>query len=628
MPSSYQAAYSPSLDAIYQVKESGRSYLFSQMEPIAARMALPSFDEPLFKTPFDITIITAAKNKVVTNTAEVSRKTLNNGWIKRTFATTEPLPTYLLAFAVGEFDIVEWTALPPTSVRDFAVPLRGIAAQSKGEKIRFALANTQAIVEALERYFGTPYPYSKLDLIAAPDFSGAMENAGAIVYSEFLLLMEENAPLTQLRAYGEVHAHELAHQWFGNLVTPKWWDDIWLNEALATWISYKAAQQWRPELEFDRTLIEGAQWAMQVDARSAARQIRNPIDSNGDIMNAFDGITYQKGGGVLQMFENYVGKAAFRKGVQLHMQRFAHGTADINDFLKSIADGSANAAVIPAFESFLYQSSVPEVNIEVQCAAEKPALQITQTRYVPLGVQAGEKQRWQIPLCYKTDRVEDCELITKLAQTVALDHCPQWVMPNRDALITMVNKYLIAADAEFDPKAINPNLIAVALSVAIEDGDKAFVEQLKSRALKSTDAVFRDRALNALTHVTELEFGKQLMSELLLSPQVRTDEVHMLVSGFIRNPLLERASWHWVKANFNKLIARYSAFSAARLVSIGGVFCDSDTKQDMQRFFSGVQAKIPGSPRKIKEAVEVVNQCIALQDSQSSTFRQALESAL
>ena len=768
---SYQAPYSQSLDAIYQVKESGISYLFSQMEAIAARMAIPSFDEPLFKTPFAITIITAAKNKVITNTPEISRETLENGWIKRNFAITKPLPTYLLAFAVGEFDVVEWPDLSTSSIRDVAVPLRGVAAKGKGEKMKFALENTQAIVEALERFFGTPYPYSKLDLIAAPDFGfGAMENAGAIVYREDLLLMEKNAPLEQIRAYGSVHAHELAHQWFGNLVTPKWWDDIWLNESFATWVSYKAVQQWRNDLEFERTLIEGSQWAMRVHARSSARQIRNPIKSNDDIMNAFDGITYEKGGGVLQMFENYLGEAKFRKGVQLHMQRFAHSTADINDFLKSIADGSGNPDVVPAFESFLYQSGVPLANVEVQCKAKQAALQIVQSRYVPLGVKTGEKQLWQIPLCYRTDKAEGCELITKSTQTVALDHCPQWVMLNRDGagyfrwnltakewsklvdqvenlnaaeqlsvadnliaafkagsvppdvllsalnriagsaywdvasipadelstlrhvlladqytkeyqsyiatlyrplfdqlgywpntdrdknnasgsallrtnvvqasaleardadvraqLTNMAKKYLRGADGELNTEAINPNLISLALAVAVEQGNREFVEQLKSRALKSTDAEFRGNALNALTYTTDLELGKQLMNEMLLSKQVRSNEAQQLIWGFINNPLLRDASWSWVKENVNDFVKRYSSFSAAQLVSLGSVFCDNDAKKNMGNFFIGVETKIPGAPRKIKETTEVVEQCIALRERQADAFRIALKSVL
>ena len=171
----YHTDFSQSLDAIYQVEESGRSYLFSQMEAISARMAFPSFDEPGFKTPFDISIISEQKNDVITNTKEISQQVLSNGLVKHVFATTKKLPTYLLTFAVGEFDIVEWEDLPVTGVRNKPIPLRGIAVKGKGGKLKYALENTKPILEALESYFKTSYPYEKLDLIAAPDFAfGAM----------------------------------------------------------------------------------------------------------------------------------------------------------------------------------------------------------------------------------------------------------------------------------------------------------------------------------------------------------------------------------------------------------------------------------------------------------------------
>ncbi|MCM2680039.1 M1 family metallopeptidase [Echinimonas agarilytica] len=430
----YDAQYSKSLDSIYKVNESGQSYIFSQMEAISARMAIPSFDEPLFKVPFDISVITEAKNTVISTTPEVSLNTLDDGTVKHTFATTKPLPIYLIAFAVGEFDVLEWSPIPANELRDFPIPLRGIAAKGKGDQLQFALENTRPILEALEEYFGIAYPYEKLDIIAAPDFAfGAMENVGAIVYRETLLLLDENAPLWQLRAYGAVHGHELGHQWFGNLVTPKWWDDIWLNEAFATWVSYKAAHVWRPDLEFDRNMTKAAHGAMAIDARSSARQIRNPITTNDDIMNAFDGITYRKGGGVLQMFESYVGEDNFRKGVQLHMKRHAHSTADIHDFLKSLADGSGHPEMIPAFESFLYQSGVPLVDIQQSCSNDEGQLTLTQQRYVPLGVQAADAQQWQIPFCYASDKDSTCELLTGPDETLTQSTCPQWMMPNRNA---------------------------------------------------------------------------------------------------------------------------------------------------------------------------------------------------
>ncbi len=430
----YSAPFSTSLDAIYKVKESGNAYLFSQMEAISARMALPCFDEPRFKTPFDVSVIAPENLNVITNTPETGSVPVTEGLTRHNFATTKPLPTYLLAFAVGDFDIVEWDPIPPSALRNRPLPLRGVAVKGKGEKLRYALENTRPIVEALENYFGVAYPYAKLDILAAPDFAfGAMENAGAIVYREQLLLLDENAPLTQKRNYGVVHAHELAHQWFGNLVTPKWWNDIWLNEAFATWMSYKAVQEWNPQFEYSRELLAIAQQAMSVDARASARQIRQPIVSNDDIMNAFDSITYRKGGGVLQMFESFLGRDDFRKGVQLHMQRFGFAAADVHDFMQSLAEGSGNADLIAAFESFLFQPGVAMLELTQTCEGEQARIDVRQFRYVPLGVVSGKPQQWQVPLCYKTDRKQACTLVTDAQQQLTLDHCPAYLMPNNNA---------------------------------------------------------------------------------------------------------------------------------------------------------------------------------------------------
>jgi alanyl aminopeptidase len=767
----YSAKYSESLDAIYKVKEGDESYLFSQMEAISARMSLPSFDEPRFKTPFDVVIVSPSKNKVITNNPEVSSRPLTDDLVEHTFSRTKPLPIYLLAFVVGDLDIVEWADLPANSTRDYSIPLRGVAAKGKGEKLKYALENTKPILESLERYFGTPYPYEKLDIIAAPDFAfGAMENAGAIIYRESLLLLDDDAPISQKRAYGSVHAHELGHQWFGNLVTPKWWDDIWLNEAFATWVTFKAVQEWRPNFEFDRSLTIRAHSAMAVDASSAARQIRNPINTNDDIMNAFDGITYQKGGGVLQMFENYVGAEKFRKGVQLHMQRFAFKAADINDFLSSIADGAGESDVIPAFESFLYQSGVPTASITKQCKDGKGQLEVQQDRYVPLGVAQGKTQQWQIPVCYKTNKSENCELVTERKQIIELDHCADWVMPNRDgagyyrfnleseswdsllaqlnqlsapeqisladnlvagfnagqqdsktllkafsvmvnspnwdvssipakrltelksklldgnssedyrqqvmslynplmnqlglwpttsldtgnavgtsllrrsvvqavaieannkelqsSLIEMAKTYLKQNGQSKTENSFNPNLVDIALQVLVSNSEHKTVESMKEQALNSTDSIFRRNLLSALTKTTNVETGKSLVDELLVSDRVRSNEAQSLIANFMSNKVLRDHTWNWLTINIDNFLNNYSSFSIARIVSLSNNFCSEEDRSKMKKFFSAKQDKISGAPRKISESSEVISQCIELRKTKAEEFKLALSNQL
>ena len=436
----YTAAYNRSLEGLYRSDEDGNAYVYTQMEPIDARRAFPSFDEPRFKTPFDVSLTVRAAHAAIANTPVLKEEPLAGGLKRVRFATTQPLPTYLIAFAVGPFDVVDWAPMPKTAIRDHVVPLRGVTVKGKGEQIKFALARTAGLLTALEQYFGTPYPFEKLDIIAALDFSaGAMENAGAIVYRESLMLMDDNSPLSVKRRYALVHAHEMSHQWFGDLVTPAWWNDIWLNESFASWMEYKAAMAWDPKGEYGRLSLGSSLGVMSMDANKNARQITQPIASNDDIQNAFDSITYEKGNGVLAMFEHYYGVENFRKGVQLHLSRHAHGTATAVDFLKSIADANNDTKGVAAMSSFLDQPGVPLVDVALDCTGA-PAVTVKQSRYMQYkaGDEATAKQLWKIPLCIASGdaagRTETCALMEERTAKIPLKtaSCPAWIMPNSD----------------------------------------------------------------------------------------------------------------------------------------------------------------------------------------------------
>ncbi len=437
----YSAAFNTTANALFKVERDERHYAVTQFEPTGARQVFPGFDEPGFKVPFNLALITRAADVAITTTPEAYVEALGNDTVKHVFETTRPMPTYLIAIAVGPYDVVDYGMIPANSVRDRELHLRGAAANGQGENLHYALNNTDGILSVLEEYFGTPYPYKKLDLIAMPEsFGGAMENVGAITYDEFLLLMNEDSPLSQRRLYTRVHAHELGHMWFGNLVTPEWWNDIWLNESFASWIMNKAADAYWPEGEFDRETLKGALGAMSGDSLAAARQIREPVDRNEQIGDAFDGITYQKGGGVLAMLERYVGEEHFQAGIRLHMDRHQDGTATAEDFIASVAEGSDRTEIEAAFKSYIEQPGVPLMSVSLNCAdGESPKLDVTQERYAPLGssIDPGASE-WQVPFCIAFDdgaeRRSSCTLITAAEQTIELDStsCPSSVMPNAD----------------------------------------------------------------------------------------------------------------------------------------------------------------------------------------------------
>ena len=463
----YEAPFGE-LQGAYRVKPDGNDYIVTQMEPIGARNTFPSFDEPAFKQPWDITLIVPENDAAVANSAEAKTEKLPGGWKKVTFNRTQALPSYLVAFAVGPWDVPAGPDIGPNGTRTTPIKLRGVAAKGQGGRMQYSLANTPEIVKALETYFGTPYPFDKLDNVAAPDFwAGAMENAGLIVYRDSLMFPDEKSSVSQRQSFWGVSAHELAHQWFGDLVTMRWWDDLWLNEAFATWMGNKIHGQLRPEAHTDRGLLEGAIGAMGADSLSSTRRVHEPIHDFTQIQSAFDGITYQKGGAVLGMFEQYIGEDQFRTGIRNYLHDHARGNATSADLIAALAKQSDDpVAVDAAFKSFIDQPGVPFVKVAVECGAGTPALVVTQQRYLPLGSSASANQTWGIPLSVRyadngTIR-EQKGIVTGQSARVELKDatsCPQWVMPNahgagyyRFALEPKYQKSLSDAFAKLDER--------------------------------------------------------------------------------------------------------------------------------------------------------------------------------
>lgn len=448
----WRAKYDRQLQGAYQIKVGDDAYIATQMEPLGARSAFPGFDEPAFKTPWDISLIVPRGQNAVANTTMIGIEKVEDGWTRLRFATTEKLPSYLIAFAAGPWDIVEWQDVPPNAIRTTPLKLRGIAPKGRGGEMRYALEHTAEQVAALEAYFAVPYPFDKLDLLAAPDFSfGAMENAGLIVYRETFLLGVDKAPTALRQTYWAIHTHELAHQWFGNLVTMPWWDDIWLNEAFASWMEARILRDLKPEIRADRDMLEAALHAMENDSLASARRIHEPVPDYTGVLSAFDGITYSKGAAVLGMFERFLGEEKFRDAIRLHLRKFARGSATSGDLMRTIAaQGEDPAALQAAFASFTDQAGAPILQADLHCDDNHATLALQQSRYVPLGSAASPDVRWSIPVCVRypqgSKTARQCTLLTERRGTMALpgDACPAWVHPNADG--AGYYRFALAAD--------------------------------------------------------------------------------------------------------------------------------------------------------------------------------------
>ncbi len=437
----YTAPFNEKLEGLYKVKVDNDAYAMTQMEAISARFAFPGFDEPRFKTPFDITLTVPDDQAVMANTLpKHEEKSADGKWKTITYNTTKPLPTYLVAWAVGPWDVVDAAPIPPNSVRKNPLPLRGIGPRGTGSQLKWILQQTPDIVKYYEEYTNIAYPWDKLDLLGAPDFSaGAMENAGLITFRDALLRTDDHTPADTFRAAFNVTSHEVAHQWFGDLVTVPWWDDIWLNESFATWAQGKETVALRPQYQGELNRLDATRGAMSSDSLLSARRIRQPINDHGDIENAFDGITYQKGAAVLRMFEEWLGEDNFRAAMREYLKRHSYGSGSSNDLIATIAEVSKKGDTLTkAMRSFLDQPGVPLVKTELTCSADKASLAMSQSRYLPYGVMAAADSTWSVPVCVRFGKAgasrTQCFLLEQAKQSFPVESgCADWYLPNADA---------------------------------------------------------------------------------------------------------------------------------------------------------------------------------------------------
>ena len=409
--------------------DQGRKYAASQFEATDARRAFPSFDEPAYKATFDISAV-ADKGQVAISNQKVVSDTPGPGDRHTVrFATTARMSPYLAALVVGNFEYIEGEA--------DGIPIRVYSTPGKKEMGKFALESAQHVLSYYDKYFDIKYPYGKLDLIGLPDFSaGAMENTGCITFREVILLIDEKQGSVDLKkTIASVIAHEMAHQWFGDLVTMKWWDDIWLNEGFATWMSSKPIQAWKPEWNFNLDNVSGTGGTLNTDSLANTRPIHQAADTPGQIMELFDGIAYGKAASVLRMLEAYLGEQTFRAGVNAYLEQHQYANATADDFWDAQAKTSKKP-VDQIMPTFVKQAGVPIINVKSQCSGNSTTVTLDQRRFYNdrEKFQAANDQLWQVPLCMKSSTgSQKCELLTRRQETFTLPGCSTWVLANAGA---------------------------------------------------------------------------------------------------------------------------------------------------------------------------------------------------
>ena len=425
----YTGLLNDKLRGFYLSRANGRKYAITQMEATDARRAFPSFDEPDVKATFDISLTIDANDTAISNGAPVSDVPgPEPGTHTVTFARTPRMPTYLVAMIVGDF-VCQSGAAGGTTVRVCSTP-------DKRALAHFALEAAEQQLAFYNDYSGIKYAFGKLDLIGVPDFAaGAMENAGAITFRDQLLLIEpERASLGTQKRVAFVVSHEIAHQWFGDLVTMKWWNDIWLNEGFATWMEHKPVARWRPDWKVELDDAQDTQSALAIDALRTTRPIRISAETPDEINEVFDGIAYEKTAGVLRMLESFVGADRFRKGVASYLKKYAFSNAAGEDFWNEMTRVTGRP-IDRILKTYVEQPGAPVITVQTQCVGRDTSLTLAQQRFAgsPDGAAAGAPQLWSVPVCFKAHGNQTrCEVLDRPRQTFRVPGCGP-IFANADA---------------------------------------------------------------------------------------------------------------------------------------------------------------------------------------------------
>jgi tricorn protease interacting factor F2/3 len=589
----------------YQQNGKTKYLATTQFEAADARRAFPCWDEPEAKATYDISIIAENKFTAISNMPVKTKKKTGNKTTYH-FQKTPLVSTYLIYLGVGEFEYL--------TGRAGKIQIRVVTTKGNTSKGKFSLELGKKLLTSYEKYFGIKFPLPKLDLIAVPDFAaGAMENWGAITFRETILLYDPKTSSTRTKQFiAEVISHEIAHMWFGNLVTMKWWNDLWLNESFATFMATKFVDKFYPEWDLWNQFVEDAMnVAMGLDSLKTTHPIDVDVKSPAEIREIFDAISYDKGGCVLRMLENYVGEPNFQKGLKKYLSDFKYKNAKGQDLWDAIGKAS-KMPVTSMINTWLKQPGFPLVEIN----QNGNNLKIKQKRYLLESNSKFSKGLWSIPLSLGLEKEISNTLFSKKSMSVKLPKntigfvanygrkgfyrvkydegilldlkmlvdekrippIDRWAVQNDLFSLCVsgdeqVRNYLDFSDAYFDEDSYlaSVNVAHNLASLYFRSFDEKFVEEIRSYAInyfrkilsnlgweprksdKHTDALLRSFAISALgkmndDSVTDIAIEKY--KKFLKSPRS--------LSPDLIEPICSIAAWNGNSKTFNELKKLYT----------------------------------------------------------------------